>query len=128
MPFNPRRDKSPQPPPAVNLSTEQIRSALERAVDLRRQNAIRPEDVQGHALCPGDAIQSTEGYRRNRRWHTAGDTQPAERDAWWRVGWITQEPAASIQTPPSQTVFRATWEVWLNVDDGRVWMKTKRSR
>jgi hypothetical protein len=112
----------------IDLTMEQIQNAVDQAVNLRRRTAINPDEVRSHALHPADAVRSTEGYRRNRRGDASLQWQQPESDPWWRVGWVMQEPVVSLDAPPSQTQFRQTWEVWLNVDDERVWLKLPRRK
>ena len=126
MPFNPRRPRKSEEPPSVVLTASQITAAIDIAVELRRRAAINANEVQGQPLHPADAVRSTEGYRlhsESYKMKRRGITAP---DPWWRVGWVSQQPEGSWMTPPSQTAFLRTWEVWLNVDDGRVWLRSKR--
>lgn len=107
---------------------DQIQTAVAQAVELRRRTAVNPDEVQGHALHPSDAIQSTEGYRRKRQKDARFQWQKPEHDPWWRVGWITHEPLVSLDSPPSQTLYRRTWEVWFNIEDDRVWLRARGQR
>jgi hypothetical protein len=41
------------------------------------------------------------------------------------VGWVKQESRRLVAGEFGMMTFDQTWEVWLNVADGRVWLKAQ---
>ena len=112
MPFTPRRERERPDPTAVLLTDQQIADAMDRAIALRRRTAISLDTVEGQAMTVSDAM----GVTRNHRLHSflAGREDP-----WWWVGWVHDKPGGDMER-------RRTWAVWLNVADGRVWLRLQR--
>ena len=112
MPFTPRRERErpDQLPPL--LADEQIADAMGRAVALLRRTALNPDAVEGQAMNAWDAMSITRNYRLHS--FLAGRSDP-----WWWIGWVHD-------TPPRNGADRRTWAVWLNLEDGRVWLRLHR--
>lgn len=125
MPFNPRRDKRPPAPPPVDITDAQIAAAMERAVALRRRNAVRPERVRAQPMFAQDAVRATEDCRTSYHYRIA-QARGLAPDPWWWIGWVHQEEPSPWPPPPGCRPYNRTWAVWLNVDDGRVWLRWER--
>jgi hypothetical protein len=126
VPHNPRRSREPEP--ASILTQGQIADALDRAVALRRRCARDPEEVQPQPHHPGDAVGDTEGWRLNTRWCRTKRCGATEPDPWWWVGWVNEASPANCLELGELPCWPSTWAVWLNVGDGRVWLKLERYR
>src|SRR5215207_2302220 len=120
MPHNPRRPRVPDVPDAV-LTGDKIDDALERAVALRRKTAKDPNDVRAIALNVTEAARSTKHRRAPADW----DRLP-ERDPWFLVGWVVLQRDWGFADGWGWDRYDRTWDVWLNVDEGRVWLKLSR--
>src|SRR5262249_46313873 len=118
----PRRDRSPAPPPV--LTDCQIAEAMARAVELRRRTVRDPAAVDAVALDARDAVHMTEGWRLNTQRHRIG--RDADADPWYWIGWVSVEVPWRFTTILGRDAYDATWAVWLNVADGRVWLKLER--
>lgn len=126
MAHNPRRSRPPEPEPLLILTKEQIADAMAEAVALRRRCMPDPDEVQPQPLHPRDAVGYTEGWRVHSRWYRTKRYRATETDPWWRVGWVTEESPANCLETWDHPCWHRTWEVWVNVDDGRVWLKPER--
>jgi hypothetical protein len=120
VPHNPRRQRV-QDATDPALTGERIAAALDRASALRRKTAIDPDDVRIVPLNVSKATQSTENRRAPVDWD-----RPAERDPWVLVGWVKLERGWGFTDRYGWDRYDRTWEVWLNVDDDRVWLKLGR--
>ncbi len=126
MPFTPRRAKGPEPPPPIDLTDEHVMAAMDRAAEIRRRNAVNPSEVSIQPMAAIDAMRATQNYRLRSyayRLHHHDSTTP---DPWWFVGWIGQEPSERDVGLAVSLRLSRSWEVWLNVEDGRVWLKFDR--
>ena len=121
MPHNPRRPRGPEST-EIELTTERIADALARAVALRRRTAVDPDGVRAVAMVVSDAARSTKQRRAPVPWD-----QPEVRNPWVLVGWVRHEHDRGAADERWWDRFDLTWDVWLNVDDGRVWLKLSRS-
>jgi hypothetical protein len=116
----------PDPPSAISLTDEQIACAMTRAVALRRQSASHAATVTAHPRRADDAIRATETWRFHTRWQRLARGDRSERTPWVWIGWV------SVETTPwgfarfDRERYAEAWEVWLNVDDGRVWLRWER--
>ena len=121
MPHNPRRQRVVQPPDS-GLTTERIAAAMERARELRRRTACDPGDVRCVPMAPADVASRAKGRRLHMPW-----TDEAPRhDPWCLVGWLRHERIWGFTDPLGRDRYDQTWEVWLNLDDERVWLKLGR--
>ena len=118
MPHNPRkRDiRALDRPLPIVLTNDQIAEAMERALALRLRSAVDPEVVETQAMDVWDAMDLTRGYRTHSWWYRMNHEGP---DPWWWIGWVHE-------TPGGEWWRKRTWEVWLNVDDGRVHLRFDR--
>ena len=122
MAHTPRRDRTPSSPlPVTDL---QIAEAIARAVALRRRTVHDPATVDAVALDARDAVRMTEGWRLNTRRHRIG--RDAEDDLWYWVGWVGVEVPWDHTTALGCRCYAATWQVWLNAEDDRVWLRLER--
>jgi hypothetical protein len=112
MPHNPRRTRDRDPIAEV-LTDEQIGEAMARAVELRQRCILDPACASPQPMPAWDAMMFTRGYRRHSWDYRTEHTGP---DPWWWIGWV-HEPVGDD---------RRTWEVWLDVQEGRVWLKRAR--
>jgi hypothetical protein len=119
---NPRRDRTPAPPSV--LTNDQIAEAMAKAVALRRKTACDSAVVDVVALDARDAARATEGWRLNTRRHRNG--RDADDEAWFLVGWVGVEVPWVFANELGRSCYAATWQVWLNADDGRVWLRLER--
>jgi hypothetical protein len=119
---NPRRDRTAAPPPL--LTNEQIAEAMAMAVELRRKTVCDAAVVDAVALDARDAVRATEGWRLNTRRHRIG--RDADADPWFWVGWVGVEVPWDHSTELGRRCYHATWQVWFNADDGRVWLRLER--
>jgi hypothetical protein len=120
---NPRRDRTPEAPPAT-LTDAQIADAMAKAVALRRRTLRDPATVDAVALDPRDAARATEGWRLNSRRYGSGRDTYA--DSWFLVGWVGVEVPWDFTTALGHRCYHQTWAVWLNAADGRVWLRWER--
>jgi hypothetical protein len=90
-------------------------------VALRQKTAKDPNDVRAIGLNVSEATRSTK-HRRT----PAGWDRPAARDPWFMVGWVKLESEWGFVDDRGWDRYDQTWEVWLNVDDDRVWLKLGR--
>jgi hypothetical protein len=125
VPHNPRRSRALNPPTTI-LTDDQIAEAMARAVDLRRRTARDPDAVRPQAMSAADAVRMTETWRLNTRWYRFGHGHDPDHDPWFWVGWVGLETPWGFATPLGQDRYRGTWAVWLNVEDGRVWLRWER--
>jgi hypothetical protein len=121
---NPRRDRTPAPPPVI--TSDQIVEAIARAVELRRRTANDPANVRANPLHPSDAVRMTENWRLHTRWYRIARGHDPEPDPWYWIGWISVEHPWTFTDPLGRRGYAATWAVCLNVEDGRVWLRRER--
>jgi hypothetical protein len=108
------------------LTDDRIAEAMARAVALRRPTARNPAAVDAQPLSACDAIARTENRRRHTRRSRVRQGADAGADPWYRIGWVGQEtPKGCIERFGGPCYFQA-WAVWLDVGDGRVWLKLER--
>jgi len=104
------------------LTDEQIIDAMGRALELRRRSAIEPERVTAQTLRAAEAIDLTRNYRHHSHGYRVqhlpdpDDLTEPRTDPWWWIGWVHYSLGEE----------RQTWEVWLDIEAGRVWLKYDR--
>jgi hypothetical protein len=123
---NSRRSRVPEEDSPPVLTKDLIAEAMAKAVALRHRVASDPAEVDALALRPHDAIGYTEGWRRNTRWYRAKRYGATEPDPWYWIGWVTHETPAGCVERCEKPCREHTWAVWVNVDDGRVWLRLER--
>jgi hypothetical protein len=118
----PRRSRAPEPAPPVTEA--QIAEALAKAVELRRRTARDPATVRAVPLGARDALLATDNRRQHGRRGAAGWGPAAP---WVWVGWVCLGTGPwPTPTALGQDRYQATWAVWLNAEDGRVWQRYER--
>jgi hypothetical protein len=121
-----RRSRFSTPIRRAALTDDQIAEVMARAVALRRRTARNPADVEAQPLSACDAIAMTENWRLHTRRSRFRYGADAGADPWYWIGWVGQEtPAGCIERFGGPCSHQA-WAVWLNVGDGRVWLKLER--
>jgi hypothetical protein len=116
----------PDPPRTIALTDQQIAEAMARAVALRKQSACDAATVTAQPRHSDDAIRATKTWWFHTRWRRLARGDRTERPAWVWIGWV------SVETRPRGVArfggdrYSEAWEVWLNVADGRVWLRWER--
>lgn len=125
MPHNPRRSPYPEPEPATVVTDEQIAAAMAAAVALRRRTVRDPDDVQPQPLDAYNAVRYTESDRSLSYWHRLH--REGRADPWYLVGWVNQETRCEVDPFGLRwCACRCGWDAYLNVEDGRVWLRWAR--
>jgi hypothetical protein len=97
---------------------------MAKAVALRRRTLRDQATVDAVALDPRDAVRATEGWRLNSRRYGLG--RDSYGDPWVLIGWVAVEVPWDFTTALGHRCYHGTWQVWLNLDDGRVWLRRER--
>ncbi len=83
-------------------------------MEIRRKNVKDPNDVRSIGLTVSDATRSTKNKRSPVDWG-----KPPERTPWVTDGRVDRNPYRDL-------VPVRYWEVWLNIDIDRIWLKQSR--
>jgi hypothetical protein len=72
------------------------------------------------------AVARTENWRTNTRGYRFSRLGDGGDDPCYLIGWVTLERPWAFKNATGQDRYDQTWQVWLDITEGRVWLKLER--